>query len=219
MYNINDSSAVTLATAVTDRLRNDIITRKIPTGSRITIKEIAEMYHVSHMPVREAFQTLRGEKLIEMLPYKGAKILTIDKQYLKNLYGIGKSLEWLLVESTMESGALLKRTAALQKINDSIKGLAADEKLSKAYVRMNHNFHAELNRDCGNDTAFSLYSYYHHLTICIRGHYIPTVERVREGISQHDEIIRLIREGTLAELQRLLIRHSEDALSDLMTKF
>lgn len=58
----------TVASKVTERLREDIISKKIEAGSRITIKEISERYGTSNMPVREAFRTLEGEKLLEITP-------------------------------------------------------------------------------------------------------------------------------------------------------
>ena len=42
----------TVASKVTERLREDIISKKIEAGSRITIKEISERYGTSNMPVR-----------------------------------------------------------------------------------------------------------------------------------------------------------------------
>ena len=63
----------TVASKVTERLREDIISKKIEAGSRITIKEISERYGVGSMPVREAFRTLEGENLLEINPYKGAQ--------------------------------------------------------------------------------------------------------------------------------------------------
>ena len=59
----------TLASKVTERLREDILSHKIEAGSHITIKNIAEIYGVSPMPVREAFRILEGENLLEVSPY------------------------------------------------------------------------------------------------------------------------------------------------------
>lgn len=68
----------TVASKVTERLREDIISKKIEAGSRITIKEISERYGVGSMPVREAFRTLEGENLLEINPYKGATVISFD---------------------------------------------------------------------------------------------------------------------------------------------
>ena len=48
----------TVASRVTDKLREDIITHKIEAGSRITIKEIADSYGLFSMPFIYAFRTL-----------------------------------------------------------------------------------------------------------------------------------------------------------------
>ena len=83
----------TVASKVTERLREDIISKKIEAGSRITIKEISERYGTSNMPVREAFRTLEGEKLLEINAYKGATVLCIDETFVREIYGLLRALE------------------------------------------------------------------------------------------------------------------------------
>lgn len=98
----------TIATKVIEKLREDIINNRFETGSRITIKEISERYGVSPMPVREAFRTLEGEHFLEINPYKGATVLRIDEQFVRDVYGILRALECLLYET-----ALMKSTRKL----------------------------------------------------------------------------------------------------------
>ena len=91
----------TVASKVTERLREDIISKKIEAGSRITIKEISERYGTSNMPVREAFRTLEGEKLLEINAYKGATVLCIDETFVREIYGLLRALECLIYESAL----------------------------------------------------------------------------------------------------------------------
>ena len=72
----------TIASRVTEQLREDIINKIIEPGSRITIKEISERYGTSNMPVREAFRTLEGEKLLEINAYKGATVQQINQNFV-----------------------------------------------------------------------------------------------------------------------------------------
>ena len=73
----NSDFGKTIAAKVADQIRDDIICRKIEPGSRITVKEIADRYCVSSMPVREAFNMLCGEQLLEMSPYRGATVKAV----------------------------------------------------------------------------------------------------------------------------------------------
>ena len=85
----------TVAAQVTERLRSDIINKNIEPGSKITIKEISERYGVSNMPVREAFRTLEGEKLLEIIEGKG------DGTYIQNgeLSAINTRRQWIAFHS------------------------------------------------------------------------------------------------------------------------
>ena len=83
----------TITSQVVENLRRDILSKQIPAGSHIGVKEIAERYGVSNMPVREAFFTLAAEKLIEMSPYKGAEVLPINRQFIADIYEIQGMLD------------------------------------------------------------------------------------------------------------------------------
>ena len=81
----------TMADYVADRLRMDIIQKRIPADSIITVKDISERYNVSLMPVRDAFHTLKGERFLEVVPYKHVKVLRIDREYVSNVYDFARA--------------------------------------------------------------------------------------------------------------------------------
>ena len=130
----------TLAARVTDKLREDIINNKFEAGSRITIKEIAERYGVSPMPVREAFRTLEGEKFLEINAYKGATVQRIDENFVRDVYGILRGLECVIYESALDeidTGVIRQ----LRFLNEQIKAYSASPEFGQEYIDMNTLFH------------------------------------------------------------------------------
>ena len=78
-------SGKTIAVQIAEQLRVDILSRVIEPGSRITVKEIADRYNVSAMPVREAFNMLVGEQLLELNPYRGATVMAVTSELMAQL--------------------------------------------------------------------------------------------------------------------------------------
>ena len=125
---VNESSnqyvvGQTMADYVADRLRMDIIQKRIPADSIITVKDISERYNVSLMPVRDAFHTLKGERFLEVVPYKHVKVLRIDREYVSNVYDFARAIECLLIEDLLENGDEALYTE-LERINNRMRRLS-----------------------------------------------------------------------------------------------
>jgi DNA-binding GntR family transcriptional regulator len=209
-------NVVPVSFIVTSRLRDDILSQKIPSGSRITIKEMAERYKVSHIPVREAFQNLNGEKLIELLPYKGARVLVIDKLYVSNLYDINRALECLLVENITEREALAEKLKALRDCNAQLLTLRDDENAGKRYTVLNTQFHQILYSDSGNELAYKQFENFHSVLNRIRNHYVPDYARIQRGRQEHSAMIDAIAAGDTPKLIELVTVHSKNAKNNLL---
>ena len=63
---------VPLHEEVTNRLRDMIVSLRLPPGERIQELEVAQLLGVSRTPVREAIKVLTAEGLVELLPLRGA---------------------------------------------------------------------------------------------------------------------------------------------------
>lgn len=74
-------------------LRKAILSRDLVEGQEITLEGIATMVGVSSMPVREAFQILAADGLIKVRPNKGAVVLGINEQTIREHYEIRALLE------------------------------------------------------------------------------------------------------------------------------
>ncbi len=79
-------------------LRLDILTGKIPGGTRITESSIATRLDVSRTPVREALQRLTQEKLIKGLPRAGYIIENLSNDDIKDLFSVRFDIEELVVK-------------------------------------------------------------------------------------------------------------------------
>ena len=61
------------------KLREEILTLKLPLGSRINVNDIQEELGVSSTPLREALNRLQQDGLIVMETNIGASVLSLDE--------------------------------------------------------------------------------------------------------------------------------------------
>ena len=90
-----DDDRSTQDVRIADALTYDIITWRIEPGEWIRERSIAERFDVSHGPVREAFRRLQREGFVEVVPWRGARVIELDvdraRQVLetwKHLFGV-----------------------------------------------------------------------------------------------------------------------------------
>src|SRR6266508_1850881 len=103
--------------ALRDVLRAEILSGKIPAGTRLTTASLVERFGFSQMPVREALQALHGEGLIEIQPHRGAGVLPLDITRVRNIYDLRAAIEGLLVRLAVPNltNAALSQLAQIQQ--------------------------------------------------------------------------------------------------------
>ena len=82
---------------IVDELRRVILDGAVPPGTPIPVGEVAELFGVSHIPVRESLKTLTGEGLVQHRPNAGYAVAQLTGSELAEMY---------IVRETLESAAL-----------------------------------------------------------------------------------------------------------------
>ena len=78
-----------------ERLRDDIIARRLPPGARLVESDLTMRFTVSRGPVREALRRLAAEGLIEHVPHRGALVRRLSAREIRELFQIRIELESL----------------------------------------------------------------------------------------------------------------------------
>lgn len=207
----------TIATRVIEKLREDIINNQFEAGSRITIKEISERYGVSPMPVREAFRSLEGEHFLEINPYKGATVLRIDEQFVRDAYGILRALECLLYETALDDidvGVIRE----LRYINEQIRQIANLPNGAAEYIGLNTKFHGTIMEHSRNQKALEMYNHYHGIIRTLRKRYTPRPERICVVVSQHESLIEAIEQQDVLLIKKAVDAHVGSALENFLNQ-
>lgn len=102
---------------ITAILRKAILSGEYQAGQELSLTETAEKLGVSRTPVREAFQTLASERLIQLRMNRGAIVLLIDNKFIRDHYEMRMLLEgeaaYRAAERGMDGSKLLREQRAL----------------------------------------------------------------------------------------------------------
>jgi DNA-binding GntR family transcriptional regulator len=132
---------------IVDELRRVILDGAVPPGTPIPVSEVADLFGVSPIPVRESLKTLTGEGLVTHQTNVGYTVAQLTADELAEMY---------LVRETLESAAL---AAAVLRASDGERAHVAmtNQLLEDAvaqddpqtYHRQSRIFHMGLTRPSG----------------------------------------------------------------------
>lgn len=127
---------------VLTELRRAILHGGVPPGTPIPLAEVAEMFGVSQIPVREALKTLVAEGLIAHRRNGGYTVALLTAQELREMYIVRETLEAASLAAAVHNATDTDRAAAVlanQRLEQAIRDGNATE-----YHRGSRQFHAAL---------------------------------------------------------------------------
>ena len=182
-------------------------------GDRIVISRVARENGCSEIPVREALRRLESERLVELLPNRGAIVSRVSKSFLRQLFA---------VKAILESGAVRLAADAVTPAHlERLRGLAADMVTAfeqgnlKQCSALNHKFHLTLYRTTGNDV---LVSYIDELwNKWPAGHYANAIpdDWYRISMQQHFDLVDALEAGDKDRAEEIIRRHKWGALDNM----
>ena len=139
---------------VASALRKAIISKQINEGEVITLESTAQQLGVSVTPVREAFQILARDGLIDLKQNKGATVLGLNETTIREHYEIRAALESAACVLCCQRKADLSDIRKCLEMADE----ALEKKDSSSYSNYNQSFHYEIWTAAGNEKLKTMLS-------------------------------------------------------------
>lgn len=128
-------------------LRRVILDGAVPPGTPIPLAEVAELFGVSHIPVREALKMLMGEGLVTHRQYAGYIVAQLTARELREMYIVRESLEASALGTAVQY-ATEADMAAIIEVNKALAQSVADDD-AVTYHRQSRVFHMAMARPSG----------------------------------------------------------------------
>ena len=193
--------------AVTDALRDAILSGHLSPGERLAQAELARQLGVSRIPLRDALRRLEEEALVRIDGRRGAWVTTLNTRDIAEIYELRIMLEGRCVRhavgnlSDEDTELLLELSKHMDTLErDEVKGRAARREFySKLYS------HARRPR-------------MHRLIMQLRdnvGRY-HLLQNTHQSQEAHSALRRCIRMGRAGGAVRAVTEHLEEARDDLI---
>jgi DNA-binding GntR family transcriptional regulator len=203
------TAPTTLASAVYERLRRDILVGRLAPGDKLRIDALRAAYDVGASPLREALNRLSAEGLVVQEDQRGFRVPPVSLEDLKELT---RTRCWLnevaLRESIARGDTAWEERVVLTHHHLARTPVYAGEtvKLDSEWERRHRAFHAALIAACGSrwitaycESLFDQADRYRYLSVYAHEH--------RDFVGEHRAIMEaaLARDTELAI--RLLVQH------------
>ncbi|MFT3802653.1 MAG: GntR family transcriptional regulator [Burkholderiaceae bacterium] len=191
--------------AVADRLRELIVEGILPPGSRLNERVLAAQLNVSRTPLREAFKQLAGERLVELLPNRGAHVASLSRADVEHLFELMSALEGLSgwLAATRRTEAELTEIRALH-----FEMLAAHARRDLPnYYRCNHAIHRLINQAARNPELTEMYASVNGRLQSLRFRSNFDARRWDHAVDEHQRMIDALVARDAPRLRALLEQH------------
>ena len=193
-----------------DLLRRAIISGELKPRERLVETALAEKYHVSRTPVREAIKHLEALGLVTLERYKGAVVADIDQDQIREIQVVRGALEGLaaaLAAEELRDEDFLRLEAYQREME-----MAARSRDIRLFSDYNERFHSLIYDGCGNrflaETIRSLLkSAWHAPGTSWRG--LGDVGLILTG---HRQILTALREREPEKARKAAESHIVDAI-------
>jgi DNA-binding GntR family transcriptional regulator len=126
-----DETSTAPRDVVAQALREDILSGRLAPGDRLREVDLAEQFHVSRVPVREALSQLQNEGFVTLVRYRGATVSDLSGPAALELVQIRRGLEVLAAElaAQQRGGAVADELTCIVELGRSAHIGAADDEL------------------------------------------------------------------------------------------
>jgi DNA-binding GntR family transcriptional regulator len=132
-------------------IRRQIIDLTLPPGSSFTETSLAQQWHISKTPVREALARLRSDGLVTALPRAGYVVSPITLQDTDDLCGLRTLLSGDAAAAAARRGVEAPALDRLDELSQVPFALAAGDVEQEESLRAGIEFEAIIANSSGND--------------------------------------------------------------------
>ncbi|MDQ0843987.1 DNA-binding GntR family transcriptional regulator [Streptomyces sp. V1I6] len=181
------------ADRVYTHVKQAVLDRRYEGGTLLTEGELAEAVGVSRTPVREALLKLEVEGLIKLYPKKGALVLAVSAQEIRDVVETRLLVEEFAVRRAVPAPAVL--VARLEELLAEQRRHADAGDLA-AFAVSDRCFHAEIVKHAGNDILSRLYDQLRDRQLRMGVAMMQALpDRITRNHDEHAEILERIKAG------------------------
>ena len=194
-------------------LRKALLAGEFRPGEELTLTDIAARMGVSRTPVREAFQALAAEGLLELRMNRGAVVACIDEKFIQDHFELRQLLECEAIKRTTRNKADLTRLLSLQQWAEEHQATMTEA----GYRNYNQQLHMEFWKVSGNKKLYDLLSSLWNGPSGGNAGRDPEHERI--SIREHREMLDHMQSGNEEAAGKVMSVHINRSMHNILRSF
>jgi len=185
---------------VADRLREQIFSKQLASGSWLDEQSLADQFGISRTPMREAIKVLASEGLVTIKMRRGAYVTEVARTDLEQIFTILSLLEGQAAKETATK-ATEAELNMLDHLHHRLEKAAADRDIEQ-FFEINVKFHELIQEIAGNRWMNGVIADLRKVLKLHRKDSLTSTGRLQNSLVEHREILRSIlkRDEVAAEL-------------------
>lgn len=191
-------------------LRDGIFQGQYAPGQRLIEADLTRELGISRGPLREALHRLAADKLLEIVPNRGAIVRRLSMREMLELFSIRIALEGL---AAREATANLADPAIRARFESDIKAIWLPEQRApgRGYIAENKSFHDAIIRASGNETLGVVTNQLQLPLLMFQFNKMLTARNIAASLAEHRAIAQAMLDGDAAAAETCMRRHLERA--------
>ncbi len=199
----------TISETIYGYVKKAVLDGEFKPNQRIQEKGIADLYHVSTTPVREALRRLAAEKFLSLDARRGVVVVPVSLEDIKELFQVVTVLDIFATKRALQAikpESLVKLRQMTRELGESYRA-----KQILPYVKTNLEIHFKIWEHCGNKflqqtlrdygEKFAFYSHQFFLLLPNQDVYIE------KSYTDHLDLITALEHRDQAAVERILVFH------------
>jgi DNA-binding GntR family transcriptional regulator len=196
-------------------LRQEIVNRHIPPGTKLSETHLSQKWKVSRTPIREVLRRLESEGLVASTPFKGFIVNSISIEDVDQIYTIKISLEGLA--GRLATPIVSKDPKKLRTIQNLFREMEIASKRGdvKTYSEKNLQFHISIWDWCGNPWLTKILN---NLSSQLNRFIVTALHlphRMERSVKEHRKVVQGFATGNAKLVEKALGLHFKSASDDL----
>lgn len=195
----------TLQEEIATRLRAEIVEGFWEPGARLQERILCERYGVSRSPLRETFQILVKEGLLELLPGRGAVVTR------PTMTDALENIEVLMALESMSIALACERAsdaalAEIETLHEKMRKSSEDNKV-KSYYKFNNAVHSAIVHASGNSAMIAAHANHQRHITRLQNLSGALQAITAESLAEHDGFVKALLDRDADNAADLLRAH------------
>ena len=205
----------TAAEYVLEQIRQGILNGRYAPGQRLIEADLIQDLGIGRSTVREALRHLAAERLVDIVPNRGALVHRLSRREMAELYPIREALEGLAARLAAENIDLRDNRARFADVFARVQAQKSTD-FVPTFVEENRRFHETIVSVSGNDRLATLIRHMQLPLVMFQLRNRLSREDLRQSLAEHEIIGNAILAGKGDEAFAAMQSHLRRSLAQIL---